>query len=226
MTIVPAWWQKPRRITVVVDNPSWILPTAERLVADLSAAGEHCRLARNHDEVPEGDVAFYLGCVRITPPAVLAHNRRNLVVHASDLPKGRGFSPLTWMVLEGERRIPVCLIEAAEQVDAGPIVLRDEISFAGHELLEELRSSLAASTYKLCRTFLDHAEPPEGLAQVGESSFYRRRTSKDSRIDPHVTIADQFDLLRTVDNKNWPAFFDHRGCRYRLIIDKIPSEDG
>jgi methionyl-tRNA formyltransferase len=38
------------------------------------------------------------------------------------------------------------------------------------------------------------------------------------------TIAEQFDLLRVVDNLRYPAFFDHRGKRYRLTIKKADDE--
>ena len=67
------------------------------------------------------------------------NNQRNLVVHASDLPRGRGFSPLSWLVIDGVNEIPVCLIEAVDEVDAGPVVYREAINFEGHELLDEMR---------------------------------------------------------------------------------------
>ena len=221
MNSAPDWWRKPRRISIVVDNPSWVLPYAERLAAAVQASGDTAALCRGHDEIADGAVAFYLGCITITPPGVLAHNRRNLVVHASDLPKGRGFSPMTWQVLEGRNEIPVCLLEAAEDVDTGPIVYRTTMRFEGHELIEEMRAILGRMHVELCRRFLDEPSPPTGAPQQGEPTNHPRRRPADSRLDPARSIAEQFDLLRTVDHEAYPAFFDLHGRRYKLTIEKM-----
>jgi len=223
MTEHDDWWQRPRRISVVVDNPSWVLPHAERLVARATAAGDDARLCRSHDEIETGAVAFYLGCMRITPPEVLARNRRNLVVHASDLPKGRGMSPWTWMILEGRNDIPVCLLEAVEELDAGPVIFKETLQLQGGELLDEIRQRLGEMHVELCLRFLQQAQPPEGVEQSGEPSYYPRRYPKDSELDPRRSIAEQMNLLRVVDNERYPAFFQWQGRRYRLTI--TPMDD-
>ena len=216
-----SWWRKPRKIRVVVDNPSWILPYAETLAERLIEGGDDAILCRHHDEIELGDVAFYLGCVRVTPSTVLERNRKNLVVHASDLPKGRGFSPLTWQTLEGENTIPVCLFEACEELDAGSIIFRVDMHFEGHELLGEMRKALGDMHIELCTRFLAQHIPPLGTSQTGEPTYYARRTPDDSEIDPGRSLADQFDLLRVVDNEKYPAFFHYRGRQYRLTIEKM-----
>jgi methionyl-tRNA formyltransferase len=217
---VPEWWKKPRVVTVVVDNESWVLPYATRLVARLSEAGDTATLVRTHGDIPHGSVAFFLGCLKIAGPEVLARNRKNLVVHASDLPKGRGFSPLTWQILEGTNRIPVCLLEAAQGVDSGPVVERSWIEYEGHELNDELRGPLGELHVSLCHSYLQAGEPPMGTEQTGTPSVYPRRRPADSRLDPHKSIAEQFELLRIVDNERYPAFFELRGHRYMLKIEK------
>lgn len=222
--MVPAWWRPPRTISVVVDNDSWILPYAQRFVASVDEGDDEAHLCRNHRDVRKGTVAFYLGCINITPPEVLDRNQRNLVVHASNLPKGRGFSPLTWQVLAGQNEIPVCLIDAVDEVDSGAIVIHDRIRFCGHELIEEMRKHLGNKTIEICEAFLAAPFPADGKAQHGEPSYYPRRRPHDSRLDPFSTIEAQFDLLRVVDNERYPAFFEYRGHRYRLRIDKFTSE--
>lgn len=226
MSGIPGWWKKPRRISVVVDNDSWVLPYASRLVADIQVGGDDAHLVRTYDAVPEGAVAFYLGCIRITPPEVLARNRRNLVVHASNLPKGRGFSPLVWQILAGENRIPVCLIEAAAEVDSGPVIYRDWIAFEGHELNDKLRHAVGEMHVTLCKRFMGEHLPPDGTPQSGEATRYPRRWPEDSRLDPEKSIAEQFNLLRTVDNERYPAFFTWRNRDYILKIEERPKEKG
>jgi methionyl-tRNA formyltransferase len=220
MSVVPVWWRKPRIVNVVVDNDSWVLPYARRLVGILCDAGDDAVLVRGHEDVRAGAVAFYLGCVKIAPAKVLARNHRNLVVHASDLPRGRGFSPLVWLILEHAKRIPVCLLDALEEVDSGPVVYREWIDYQGHELNQQLRAPLGDMHITLCCRFMLEPTPPRGIPQSGEPTWYRRRAPADSRLDPDKSIAAQFDLLRVVDNDRYPAFFDLRGHRYVLKIEK------
>lgn len=223
MNDMPRWWPKPRIISVVVDNPSWILPYAEQLVLQLTETGDTVHLCRTHAEVVTGAVAFYLGCMQLTPPEVLARNQRNLIVHESDLPQRRGFSPLTWQILEGRNDIPVCLLEAAGAADAGPVVYRETLRFKGHELIDELRSALGRLTIELCIRYLDEKSPPIGQAQSGTPTQYSRRRPEDSRLDPDRSLAEQFNLLRVVDNSRYPAFFELHGQRYTLNIEKMPA---
>ena len=216
------FWRSPRRLWLVVDNNSWILPYAEELAGAIREQfGDRVELCRRHDDIGEGIAAFYLGCVHMAPPEVLARNRYNLVVHESDLPAGRGFAPLTWQILAGRNSIPVCLFEATAEADAGPVYLRDELVFEGHELNPELRAAQGRMTQTLVLRFLALAEPPAGEPQAGDPGTYPRRAPADSRLDVNKSLAEQFDLLRVADNERYPAFFEFRGHRYRLRIDKL-----
>ncbi|MFC1513036.1 formyltransferase family protein [Thermodesulfobacteriota bacterium] len=224
----PEWWCKPRFVSLVVDNPSWIMPYVEELVGQVKAAGDEVRLCKSHDEVLTGGVAFYLGCVRITPPAVLARNHKNLIIHESALPKGRGFSPLTWQILAGNSMVPVTMLEAVDEVDAGDIIYQEEILFEGHELIGEMRQALGQITVDLCLRYLAEKDPSVGRKQVGEATFFKRRRPSDSQLDIRKTLAEQFDLLRVVDNERYPAYFNYQGKCYRLQIEKVdePMQTG
>lgn len=221
MNPIPHWWKKPRKIAIVVDNPSWILPYVERFTSELRAAGESAKIVREHVQISDGSIAFFLGCIKIAPPDVLARNHRNLVVHGSDLPRGRGFSPLTWQILEGLNTIPVCLLEADVEADAGAVIYRDAVEFTGHELIEEMRASLGEMSIVLCQKFLAELVPPAGEKQQGQPTFYRRRKPEDSRLDPQKTLIENFNLFRVVDNEKYPAWFSHLGRRYKLTIEKM-----
>jgi len=55
--------------------------------------------------------------------------------------------------------------------------------------------------------------------QSGVESFYPKRTPKDSNLDINKTIKEQFNLLRIVNNEEFPAFFEIDGHRYALKIE-------
>ena len=209
------------KITVLVDNDSWILPFAVRLVHLLSEQGNDVRLVRNASDIREGWCCFLLGCVKIVNEEYLKRNKHNLVVHESNLPEGRGFAPMTWQILDGKSVIPVCLLEASVgEPDAGNIWIRDIISLDGSELVPEWRNKQGLKTIELCCRFVENYESLITEAQVGTYTIYSRRRPEDSELDINKTIAEQTNLLRVVDNENYPAFFYVNGSKYIVKIEK------
>ena len=108
-------------IAVCSDAGSWINASIPDLVLGWLANGHSVAWAHAAGDVPGGDLCFYLSYGRIVDAPTRARYGNNLVVHESDLPKGRGWSPMSWQILEGANRIPVTLLEAVDEVDAGPI---------------------------------------------------------------------------------------------------------
>lgn len=207
-------------IQILIDTPgSWYWPYGRRLAEALRARGHEAVLRRAAAEVVAGDVLCLLSCERLFQALDL--NTYNLVVHESALPRGKGWSPLTWQILEGRQEVPVTLFEAAEGVDAGPVYLTETLRFAGHELLPELKHAQGEATNRLILRFLqDFPTVPVARPQVGEETFYPRRRPADSALDVSKALAEQFDLLRVCDNDRYPAYFDFRGHRYTLRIEK------
>lgn len=213
-------------ITLLSDPSSWINCWIPALVADWLGDHHKVRWVNEGGHLRKGDLCFLLGCSQVLSRDLLALHEHNLVIHESDLPKGRGWSPLTWLVLKDARRIPVTLIEALAQTDAGDIYHQHWIDLDGYELIDELRSKQARATLDLCREFvdrypgiLDNARP-----QHGEPTWYPRRTRENSELDPDLTLREQFNLLRVVDNDRYPAFFRMGKRFYKLIVEHDPND--
>lgn len=212
---------KRLKVAIVVDNQgSWMKPYANKFAEKLSQMGYDAKFYGRYADIEAGDIAVFLSCEKLVPEEVLKKNRHNLVVHESDLPAGKGWSPLTWQVLEGKGEIPITLFEAAEKVDSGQVYYKDKIKLEGHELIDEIREKQAQKTFELIERFLHDYPNVKGKEQAGEESFYRRRQSEDSQLNVEKSIAEQFDLLRVVDNERYPAFFYYRGKKYLLKVCK------
>ena len=205
------------KIQLLLDNPnSWIVPYAYELSGALEKAGHSSVVIHKHEEVESGDILCLLACEKIFKNLDL--NKHNLVVHESDLPKGKGWSPVTWQILEGKNRIPVTLFEAVDQVDAGVIYDQTFFELEGDELLLEIKEMQGRATIRLILNFVDSFPNIGGREQVGEPTFYAKRTQKDSELDISKSIEEQFDLLRVCDNEKYPAFFKMKGTTYDLKI--------
>jgi methionyl-tRNA formyltransferase len=105
-------------------------------------------------------------------------------------------------------------------VDAGQIYIKDFIELNGVELHQELRKKQAFKTIELCTRFIKEYNHIKLVIQKGEETFYPRRTPNDSEIDIDKTIREQFNLLRIVNNEDYPAFFSIDGTRFKIAISK------
>lgn len=205
------------KITILVDNESWIIPYAEQLVKILqnNFSVHFCRSA---EQITEGDICFLLGCTQLLPKKIINKNKYNLVVHESNLPEGKGFAPMAWQIIEGKNIIPILLIEASEEADSGKIWLKDEIILQGTELSHQWRKLQGEATIKIALKFINEFNQLTPQQQIGKATYYAKRTPKDSMLDIEQPLKDLIPLLRTVDNKNYPALFKYKGTTYRLEI--------
>jgi methionyl-tRNA formyltransferase len=217
----PAWWQSPRKVYIVCPADSWMIGHARHLYDCLLGDGDAPTMHTHHDQIGSDGIAVFLSYPHIVPADALKRNHKNLVVHASDLPCGRGWSPWVWDVLRGADTLTVCLIEAAEPVDTGDVLLRRRIRLEGTELLPELRALVGQASVDLCNEWLNAGAPRAGEKQRGPSSYWSRRTPAHSKLDPLLPLAEQFDLLRVCDNDAYPAWFEWRGARYRLKVERV-----
>ena len=193
-------------------------------VNKMSINGHNVSIVFETSKLVGGDVLFLVSCSQMVHDAERNKYKATLVLHASDLPKGRGWSPYVWSILEGAKQITVSLLEAAEPVDSGQIWLKTTFSLEGHELLDEINSKLFEAELYLMTEAVEHYFDIRPTMQIGESGEYmKKRTPADSRLDPHKSIAEQFNLLRVVDSERYPAFFEYQGCRYLIKIEKVKN---
>lgn len=213
---------KKLKLSILCDTPdSWIVPYVKQIVERVKRPHDCCFVTKAAD-IETGDMLFLLGCTRIVPDDILKRNKHNFVVHESDLPAGRGFSPVSWQVLEGKSEIPIVLFEATKDVDAGAIYLKDAINLEGTELIDEIRAKQAAKTEALVMELLDRWPDITPQEQQGEPTYYRKRLVQDDCLDVHKTIAEQFNHLRIVHNDQYPAWFEYKGRKFILRI--YPAE--
>jgi len=98
--------------------------------------------------------------------------------------------------------------------------MKKSLILDGTELNKELREKQALLTIEMCFEFINNYERYKiPIKQSGNETFYKKRIAKDSEIDIFKNIEEQFNLLRIVDNENYPAFFELDGNRYILKIE-------
>ncbi len=211
------------KIAILTSKNQWFIPYAKQLSRKIANA----KLFFDDQEIEDSfDILFILSYHKIIKQNTLKKNRHNIVVHASDLPKGKGWAPMFWQILEGKNEIPFTMFEATEGVDSGDIYMKAVLKLTGYELNEELRKKQAEHIIQMCLEFIENYDRYKNpVPQKGEESFYPKRNPEDSRLDINKTIQEQFNLLRIADNEAYPAFFEIDGHRYILKIEKVDDEN-
>ena len=210
------------KITVFCDNELHpIIPRLKKWVHTANYNGHECVLINKKELLTGGDFLFLVSCGCLISESERRRYQNSLVIHASDLPRGRGWSPHIWSILNGANEITVSLLDAGEKVDSGQIWLKKSFLLEGHELLDEINEKL----FEIEISMMDYAcNKHQGISKVQQEAdlvnYFRKRMPEDSRLNPFKTIAEQFNLLRVVDNERYPAFFELHGKRYVIHIKK------
>lgn len=166
------------------------------------------------------DILFIINYTKIIPKQNLKQNQFNFVVHGSDLPRGKGFAPLQWQILENKKKITFSVININEKIDGGNLILKDKLMLNGLELYEELRDLQANKIFQMINHVISIFPNIKQAKQKGKSTFYRKRTKLDSKLDINKTIKSQFNKLRVVNNEKWPAFFYYKNKKFIIKIIK------
>ncbi len=140
----------------------------------------------------------------------------------TDLPYGRGGSPLQNLILDGKTETVVTAFRMVEEMDAGPIYAKKAMSLAGR----------AEETYRragdLCWETIDwivRTEPTPQL-QAGQVIIFKRRTPSESAIPESGSMADLYDFIRMLDAPTYPqAFIDHGDFRYEFDFAEILNDE-
>jgi methionyl-tRNA formyltransferase len=176
-------------------------------------------------EIVGGDVLFLISCPELIEKKLRDKFKKTLIIHASDLPSGRGWSPHIWSIINGEKEVVVTLLEAEDNVDSGDIWKKIKLKIPKTALYDEINDLIFELEMNLMDYAIEHfySITPKAQDISINSSYWPRRTPADSEIDVNKSINEQFDLIRVCDPERFPAFFYKDGIKFVMRIEK---EDG
>lgn len=127
--------------------------------------------------------------------------------HMTDLPYGRGGSPLQNLIRRGHRETKLTALRMEEELDAGPVYGKRPMSLEG---------SAEAIFHRSARLAFDLVdwmvrEEPTPVAQEGEPVLFQRRTPAQSRLPEQGTLTGLYDFIRMLDAPTYPAAFLEHG---------------
>jgi methionyl-tRNA formyltransferase len=135
--------------------------------------------------------------------ADIFENFNCVVFHMTDLPYGRGGSPLQNLIVRGHKETMLSAIKVSEGIDEGDLYLKKPLLLDGTAREIFARASVIASEMveEIIENKLD-AEP-----QQGEITLFSRRKPQDSCIKSLQSLSGIYDYIRMLDADGYPHAF-------------------
>lgn len=136
-------------------------------------------------------------------PDIIYEKYQCVVFHMTDLPFGRGGSPLQNLIIRGIKKTKISAIRVVKELDAGDIYIKRELSLEGTATEIFLRS-VPIIEEMIKRIIEDDLQPSP---QFGETVNFKRRKPEDSNIADLSSINDIYDYIRMLDCEGYPPAF-------------------
>ncbi len=140
--------------------------------------------------------------------------------HMTDVPYGRGGSPLQNLIARGYNETKLSALRMVPELDGGPVYLKRDLSLEGaaHEIFERC----ARLTFDMINEIV--ARRPDPVPQSGTPLLFSRRRPEESRLPQSGTPTAIYDHIRMLDAEGYPrAFLDYGD--FRLEFQDARRED-
>lgn len=136
-----------------------------------------------------------------------------IIFHMTDVPFGRGGSPLQNLIAIGIYETKISALRCVKELDAGPVYLKRPLSLYGSAEEIYLRASEIIEDM-ICQII---KEQPVPIEQTGEITCFSRRKSEQGDIAELTSLKQVFDHIRMLDADGYPrAFLETKHFRFEF----------
>lgn len=142
--------------------------------------------------------------------------------HETDLPYGRGGSPIQNLIALGHTKTSITALKMSKTLDAGPIYLKKALSLefgTAEEIFLKAAYIIAEMIKEIITLDLVPAE------QIGEPTCFKRRTPEESVITSTHTLNSLYDHIRMLDAEGYPkAFLNFENFKYEISRASLKTD--
>lgn len=202
---------------VVAGSRPWSRAVFERRTKDLSGhwtfIGSREDLTHERLTAINPHYVFFLHWSWMVPSSIVK-TFRCVLFHMTDVPYGRGGSPLQNLIARGHRETVMSAMRMAGELDAGPVYLRRPLSLEGSSA-EEIYIRGAEVSFDMIRDIL--RDEPSPQQQTGEVVQFERRHPAQSEVPAVDDLRALHDFIRMLDAEGYPpACMEWKGLRLEL----------
>ena len=152
-------------------------------------------------------------------PKVILAVTECVCFHMTDVPFGRGGSPLQNLIVRGHTETKVSALRMVSETDAGPVYMKRALSLEG--AAQEIFVRCARTVFEMIGEIV--VDRPEPIPQTGAPVVFSRRRPSESRLPHGGSFRAVYDHIRMLDAEGYPnACLDYgefriefRGARFR-----------
>ena len=163
----------------------------------------------------------------------IINNYECVCFHMTDVPYGRGGSPLQNLIIRGHQNTKLTALRMTQEFDAGAVYCKKDLCLAGNA--EEIYIRATYLSAQMIKEIIQ--EQPEPISQSGEITIFKRRKPAESEISELNSLPKLYDFIRMLDAQGYPhAYIEHQGFKYsfrrsalydgRIIADVIITPVG
>lgn len=142
--------------------------------------------------------------------------------HMTDVPYGRGGSPLQNLILAGHKDTKLTALQMVEELDAGPVYTQRQMSLDGPA--EEIYIRAGLLSFEIIRWMIQNQ--PEPVPQKGEAVNFKRRRPEQSVLPASGDMCLLYDHIRMLDAPTYPlAFIEHGNFRLELSNAQLLNDE-
>lgn len=136
-------------------------------------------------------------------PSEIYENFECVIFHMTDVPFGRGGSPLQNLISRGIYETKVSALRCAKGIDAGPVYMKAPLSLYG--TAEEIYMRASKVVEDMIISILK--DRPAPVPQQGEAVSFERRRPEDGDVARLSELEKVFDHIRMLDAEGYPRAF-------------------
>ena len=126
-----------------------------------------------------------------------------IVFHMTDLPYGRGGSPLQNLILLGHKNTKISALQVESGIDTGNIYLKKDLLLKGsaqeiYDLANEIIKDMIVEIVKT---------KPVPIKQEGKPTLFKRRKPFMSNLKEVKSLDEVYDFIRMLDADGYPHAF-------------------
>ena len=144
-----------------------------------------------------------------------------IVFHMTDLPYGRGGSPLQNLIVRGHQDTMISAIQIDQGVDTGKKKKKKPLSLKGSA--KDIFERATVVIQKMILEILSSDINP--VPQKGIATIFKRRSAKDGCMNELKEIEEVYDYIRMLDVDNYPpAFIETDSFKIDFFDSKLINE--
>ena len=211
---------------VIATIKSWNIENAKRLISALP--NYNIKLITDKDDLTYDNICQINPRYIFFPhwswiiPAEIFDNFECVVFHMTDLPFGRGGSPLQNLIERGFEKTKISAIRVVNELDAGPVYFKHDLDLDGTATEIFVRGSEIVFDKMIPEILEDYPEP---TPQQGEPLSFKRRTPAQSDISNLESTDRVYDYIRMLDGEGYPNAFIETG-NLHIKFTKARKNDG